>query len=195
MVINTRHSLVSAAMAAVCLGAVCTPAAAQSLALSYKLDPANAPQSAKTAGPVDRCAGLSWWGALTAGCAARVLSPAAAADALAAPVGRAAEAVPSLLGGDATYSVADAQPRRLELPLLGSGPAEPRLVRMAGGKDDYIGNARNVDVNFRFGSKYRMRSGEDGSFEVYKFKDVTSENRIGSSGLKNLGVELLFPFH
>jgi hypothetical protein len=37
-----------------------------------------------------------------------------------------------------------------------------------------------------------MRSGEEG-WEVYKFSDVTSENRT-QSGMKNLGVELLFPF-
>jgi hypothetical protein len=38
-----------------------------------------------------------------------------------------------------------------------------------------------------------LRSTEDG-WDVTRFKDVTSENRTQSSGVKALGVELLFPF-
>ena len=41
------------------------------------------------------------------------------------------------------------------------------------------------DVSFRFGSKYRMKSADEG-WEVYKFSDVTSENRTQSGAMKNI---------
>jgi hypothetical protein len=88
-----------------------------------------------------------------------------------------------------SYSAADVAPRRNELPALGSS-AEARVLRAAG-RDDSIGGPRGVDVNFRFGSKQRMKAAEEG-WEAYRFSDVT-ENRQSNS-MKNVGVELLVPF-
>ena len=56
-----------------------------------------------------------------------------------------------------------------------------------------FGAEKIVDLNLRFGSKYRMRNGDEG-WEVYKYKDVTAENRLPSAGTKAVGVELLVPF-
>jgi hypothetical protein len=198
MVNSLRHSTVAAAVAA-CSGALCLPAMAQSLSLSYKLDPVNAPATAKTPAIVGRCSGLSWAASLAAACfvdagaSAAVAAAPPPSPAAAAPEANEAAVSPRRPDVADTYSAADTPtPSSFELPLLGSPPRDARLLRAAGGRDSYIGNARPVDLNFRFGSKYRMRSGEEG-WEVYKFSDVTSENRT-QSGMKNLGVELLFPF-
>jgi hypothetical protein len=66
------------------------------------------------------------------------------------------------------------------------------LLRSAGGKESLIANAKAVDLLFRFGSKYRLRSADDG-WELYKFTDPAYESRL-QNNLKALGVELLFPF-
>jgi hypothetical protein len=195
MVNRLRHSAVATAVAA-CTCALCAPAIAQSLALSYKLDPVNAPVSVRPPPVVDRCSGLSWAAALAASCyaeAARAQVALPPPPAVAAPEANEAAAAPRRPDVADSYSAAETPtPSSAELPALGS-PADVRLLRAGGGRDAYIGNARAVDLNFRFGSRYRMRSGEEG-WEVYKFSDVTSENRIPSNGAKSLGVELLFPF-
>jgi hypothetical protein len=161
--------------------------------MSYKLDPVTAPASAKTLPIVHRCSGLSWAASLAAGCFAEAAAPvpspaqpAAATDAKDVPV---AQRRP--VAADA-YTASETQSSSYALPVLGS-PADARMLRAAGGKDAYIGSAKAVDLNFRFGSKYRVRSGDEG-WDVFKFSDVTSENRTQSTGMKNLGVELLFPF-
>jgi hypothetical protein len=78
-----------------------------------------------------------------------------------------------------------------ELPLLGSPGVDARLLR-AGAKEALTGSVRTVDLMFRFGSKYRLRSADDG-WELYKFTDPAYESRL-QNNLKALGVELLFPF-
>jgi hypothetical protein len=194
MVTSLRRSCVAAAAAA-CTGGLCAQAAAQSLSLSYKLDPVTVSASAKTPPIVHRCSGLSWAASLAAGCFAEAaaLAPLASAPQPAATADTKELAVAQRrpVAADA-YTASETQPSSFELPVLGS-PADARLLRAAGGKDAYIGNAKAVDLNFRFGSKYRVRSGDEG-WDLYKFSDVTSENRTQSSGMKNLGVEFLFPF-
>jgi hypothetical protein len=176
----------------VLLAVLAAPASSQSLSLSYGLDPAASTQAPKVSpGSFDRCWGLSWAAALAAACNAaqafvqKVVTGIAshevtAASAPAAPVLRRVEA-------QGAYSAADAQPPRYELPQLGS--PEARVLR-AGGDS---GAARGPDVNLRFGSRYRMRNGDEG-WETYRFNDATTENRAQSSGMRNVGVELTFPF-
>lgn len=200
MLTDLRQSLSAAALVVSAAGLLAAPlgAGAQSLSLTYKLDPVNAAETPKASPLVDRCSGLTWAAALAAACTAeatarRPIPVVAAAEgtASAAPEAAAEDAPPARREGADSYSATDPAPRRYVLPVLGS-PAEARVLR-ASGAGDYIGNARSVDVNFRFGSKYRMRSAEEG-WEVYKFSDVTSENRLQTNGVRNVGVELLFPF-
>lgn len=198
MLAARRGFLFSAALCAAMLGAPAAPAGAQSLALSYKLDPVSAPQSPNTFPAVNRCTGLTWVVSLAAVCiaeatAARLVS---AVNALRAELHAGEE--PADAGASrrvsvpGSYSAAEVAAPRYDLPVLGS-PSEARVLRAAGGRDDYIANARSMDVNFRFGSKHRLRSAEEG-WEVYRFSDVASENRLQSNSVKNIGVELLFPF-
>ena len=194
MITSLRQSGLAAAILGAGCAALSAAAGAQSLSLTYRLDPVNVPKSARSAPPVDRCSGLSWAASLAAGCSTPTAERANAVRVVVASpstVEHVRYARPA--EGGETYTGADPQARRYELPTLGSPRADGRLVRMAGGRDDYIANSRAVDVNFRFGSKYRMRSGEDG-LEVYKFSDMTTESRSQSGGLKNVGVELTFPF-
>jgi hypothetical protein len=190
MITSLRRSCVAAAAA--CAVLWCAPALAQSLSLSYQLDPVNAPASPKSLPIVDRCSGLSWAASLAAACfvEASARAPLAATPPPApVPETKDLAAAPRKSGAD-SYTATETAASSFELPVLGS-PADARLLRAAG-RDAY-GTAKAVDLNFRFGSKYRMRSGEEG-WELYKFSDVTSENRTQSNGMRNLGVELLFPF-
>ncbi|MDB5904971.1 MAG: hypothetical protein JWM26_3849 [Betaproteobacteria bacterium] len=191
MITSLRRSCVAAAAAFAVPW--CAPALAQSLSLSYQLDPVNAPASARSHPIVDRCSGLSWAASLAAACFVQASARAPLATTPPpAPVPETKDlaAAPRKSAAD-SYTATETAASSLELPVLGS-PADARLLRAAG-RDAYIGTAKAVDLNFRFGSKYRMRSGEDG-WELYKFSDVTSENRTQSNGMRNLGVELLFPF-
>jgi hypothetical protein len=191
--ITSLRRLCVAAAAAVCAVGGCVPALAQSLSLSYQLDPVNAPASAKSVPIVDRCSGLSWAASLAAACfvEASARAPLAAIPPPApVPETKDVAAAPRKSGAD-SYTATETAALSFELPALGS-PADARLLRAAG-REAYSGTAKAVDLNFRFGSKYRMRSGEEGS-DFYKFSDVTSENRTQSNGMRNLGVELLFPF-
>jgi hypothetical protein len=190
MITSLRRSCVAAAAA--CAVLWCAPALAQSLSLSYQLDPVNAPASPRSLPIVDRCSGLSWAASLAAACfvEASARAPLAATPPPApVPETKDLAAAPRKSGAD-SYTATEIAASSFELPVLGS-PADARLLRAAG-RDAY-GTAKAVDLNFRFGSKYRMRSGEEG-WELYKFSDVTSENRTQSNGMRNLGVELLFPF-
>jgi hypothetical protein len=191
MFTSLRRSCIAAAAA--CAVLWCAPALAQSLSLSYQLDPVNAPASPRSLPIVDRCSGLSWAASLAAACfvEASARAPLAATPPPPAPVPETKDlaAAPRKSGVD-SYTATEIAASSFELPVLGS-PADARLLRAAG-RDAY-GTAKAVDLNFRFGSKYRMRSGEEG-WELYKFSDVTSENRTQSNGMRNLGVELLFPF-
>ena len=198
MLAELRGFFFSAALCAAALAAPAAPAGAQSLALSYKLDPVHAQQSAKTSPAVSRCAGLPWAVSLAVPCiveatAVRLINAVSALRAEMHVGEDGQEAAPSprrvVVGAS---SSAEVPAPRYELPALGS-PAEARVVRAAGGREDYVANARGVDVNFRLGSKQRVRAAEEG-WEVYRFSDVTSENRIQSNSMKNIGVELLFPF-
>jgi hypothetical protein len=180
--------------AALCaLALLSAPACAQSLSLSYQLDPVAAPQLPKV-GPLSRCSALTWVASIAPACiaestAARLVSAVNALRAEMHPAGDGHEtAVPRRVVAAGAYSGADVAPPRYELPTLGS-PSGARVLRAAGGRDDSVGNARNVDLNFRFGSKNRVRgAGDEG------VSDVASENRLPSNGVKNIGVELLFPF-
>jgi hypothetical protein len=157
---------------------------------------------------VDRCSGLNWASWLATSCAGAPktrasAAPSAEAVGATATPERALEALPSSAPPSArraeveNYAASESQSRRFELPYLGSPAADARLLRIAGSRDDYPGSARGADVNVRLVSKYRVR-GDEGSqgysSQSYRFNDVTTENRTQSSGMKNLGVELLVPF-
>jgi hypothetical protein len=180
-----------AATCAALLVALAAPAGAQSLALSYGLDAANAPQPARAVSLIDRCSGLTWAAAVAAACSAlhaftARMTSSATADAP-APVSADAAPAPRRVRVAGGYSAADAPPPRFELPTLGS-PAEARVLRAASGDD-----AGGIDFNLRFGSRYRGTPSNNG-FDVYKFSDVTAENRMQTNGVRNVGVELLVPF-
>ena len=166
---------------------------AQALSLTYNLDRA-ASAVAKRIGPVvHRCAGLNWAASLAAGCVqeARAHADTAATPAPAQETRR--DSAPAARADAAeSYSGNVESGATSALPNLRAAPAD-RVVRVMGGKDALTANARAVDFMFRFGTKYRMRSGDEG-WEVYKFVDVTQENRLSASRLKNIGVELLVPF-
>lgn len=194
-----RYRPRAASIGAVLLAALSPVAGAQSLSLSYGLDPSSASEAPKPAPFVNRCSGLTWAVTLAASCVAdittaRVASAVASLrhEAAPPPAATADAAATRRVAVVGAYSADEASPRRYELPTLGS-PSESRVIRATGGRDDYIGSARNVDLNLRFGSKYRMRQGDEG-WEVYKYSDVTAENRLPSSGVKAVGVELLVPF-
>ncbi|HYC49235.1 MAG TPA: hypothetical protein VED01_27475 [Burkholderiales bacterium] len=143
------------------------PAVAQSLALTYKLEPKSEP-AREAAAPFGRCAGFNWLTALeTCGkdLIARILPP--RSEAHFAPV--------------------------TELPDLGT-PAPHRFLKSSGGREALIGNARAPDFMLRLGSKYRFKSTEDGTWEWYRFHDITYESYIKNNSFKAVGVELLVPF-
>ncbi|HEV7802152.1 MAG TPA: hypothetical protein VGP15_13840 [Burkholderiales bacterium] len=195
MIINSRHTGLAAALIA--SSCICAGAGAQSLSLSYKLDPVNARTAQAAAPVVDRCAGLSWAASLATACIPegwRRASPQAPSDAASAlgptlgPSDAAAQGRPQA----PESAPADGGVSAIELPLLGSQGADARLLRVASGNDPTTGS-KSVDLLVRFASKYRLKSTDEG-LEVYRFKDVTSENRTQGSGVKGLAVELLFPF-
>jgi hypothetical protein len=191
MIINSRHTGLAAALIA--SSCICAGAGAQSLSLSYKLDPINARTAQAAAPVVDRCAGLSWAASLATACIPegwRRASPQAPSDAASAlgPSDAAAQGRPPA----PESAPADGGVSAIELPLLGSQGADARLLRVASGNDPTTGS-KSVDLLVRFASKYRLKSTDEG-LEVYRFKDVTSENRTQGSGVKGLAVELLFPF-
>ena len=192
MLAEPRGFVFTAALCALAL--LSAPACAQSLALSYQLDPVHAPQLPKTGPIVNRCSALTWVASMAPACiaestAARLVSAVNALRAEMHPGGDASEtATPRRVVATGAYSGADVAPPRYELPTLGS-PSGSRVLRAAGGRDDYVGNARTVDLNVRFGSKNRSRGASD---DVVN--DVASESRLPSNSVKNIGVELLVPF-
>jgi hypothetical protein len=198
MLTDFRQTVLLVGSAAVAIALSVAPAAAQSLSLTYNLDPVNAPQLPKASPIVNRCTGFTWAAALATSCiaemtAVRVINAVAAKRAEGSAAESAEQAAPR--SPETAGAYADATPRRYELPTLGS-PSESRLIRAAGGRDDFVGNARSVDLNLRIRSKYRMRSGDEG-LEVYRFTDAPTENRLQQSnggGVRQVGVELLVPF-
>lgn len=196
MLAGIRGSLSKVALAAsagVLLAVLAAPASAQSLSLSYGLDPAASTQAPKVSpAAFDRCWGLSWPAAFAAACNAahalvqRVVANVAGHEAFPANTAEAASPAPRRVEAPGAYSAAEAQSPRYELPALGS-PAESRVLRA--GSD----GARGMDVNLRFGSRYRMRNGDDG-LEGFRLRDVASENRTQSNGMRSVGVEVMFPF-
>lgn len=182
----------SKAAVAIAGTAFCAAAGAQSLSLSYNLDPRSAPSSEKAHPVVDRCSGLTWAASLAAKCGAQAFapSPAPAAVAEAAKAREVPDTAAAQPEVDEKPST-DAFPEP-SLPTLGSASADSRLLREASGKAP-AESGKDVDLTFRFASKYRLRNGEEG-WDVTRFKDVTSENRTQSSGVKALAVELMFPF-
>ena len=192
MLAERRGFVVVAALCGCAL--LSAPACAQSLALSYQLDPLHASQLPRAAPVVNRCSILTWVVSIAPACiaeatAGRVVSAGSALRAEANPPGEGHEAAaPRRVVAAGAYSGADVAPPRYELPTLGS-PAGSRVLRAAGGREEYVGNTRNVDLNFRFGSKNRSRGAGD---EVVN--DVASESRLPSNSVKNIGVELMVPF-
>ena len=203
MIISLKLPCFAAALVA--SSCVLTSAAlGQSLSLSYQLDPVNAVPMQRATLVFDRCAALSWSASLAAACDVDVpgrsfVAPPAPVQSIsdAAALESKEQAMPagaraSALMGRAPTAAAAAP--GYELPTLGSPATDARVMRLAGSKEPVVGPAKSVDLNFRFGSKYRMKSNDEG-WEVYKqHGDVTSENRTQSRDAKAVGVELLFPF-
>ncbi len=192
---SLRHAGITAAFIA--SGWVCASAGAQSLALSYKLDPIQSAASLTPTPVVDRCAGLSWAASLAAACIPdglkRVFAPM-----LGEPVFTGASSVAAASGrlhGFVAALAAEGPLYAIELPVLGS-PTDERLMRLAS-DTEVAAASKSGDPLFRFASKYRLgdRLGGIGeTWSAYKFKDVTSENRTQATGVKAFAVELLFPF-
>ena len=57
----------------------------------------------------------------------------------------------------------------------------------------WTANSRTVVLNFRFGSRYRPMTNDDGR-GPYNFTDAAYESRVQNK-IKALALELLFPFH
>lgn len=203
MIISKKKACLAAALIATSWF-LCTYAGAQSLALTYNLDHAKSQTAKQAITIVNRCAGFNWLTSLGA-CGRdlmnRLAAPARPEDAAAS---RISAVTTTESGSDAamplreksaevTFAALDASPGLPELPTLGS-PSPQSTLRRAGGKEVLLGNARSVDLMFRFGSKYRFRSADDG-WEWYRFTDVGYDSRTQAHSHKALGVELLVPFH
>jgi hypothetical protein len=162
-----------AACAAVLL--VATSAHAQ-LALSYKLD-VHTERSQQPEISVNRCAGFNWVTSIGA-CGREVLT-------------RITQSTRSQ--NSATYEPA-AAPASGELPDLGAPERVPRFLRSGGGREALLASSKTADLLLRFGSKYRLRTNDEGGWDYYRFSDTTYENHIKTRGHKAVGVELLVPF-
>lgn len=196
MSISARQTCFAAVLFASC-GLLPAVGWAQALALSYNLN-TTPHQAYPPVSLLDRCGGLQWIMPLAGTCNIHPPSSTFAYPATAASyfVGTTHEAVSKVEKKDSSNGVRRVSPEATSapaesLPLLGSA-TDTRFLRIAGGKDALMGNAKTVDLMFRFGPKYRLRSSEEG-WEIYKFTDVAQENRA-TTNAKALGVELLFPF-
>ena len=173
----------------------CAGASAQSLTLSYKLDPVPANRSQQAPALVDRCIGLTWSASPGAACGSASFGSALAARASASESARAATRPAELAAVQRDVPESASAPAEtftgFALPALGSASSDGRLLRAA--RDVPVEAGKTLDLLFRFASKYRLRNTGEG-WDVIKFKDVTSENRTQASGVKALAVELLFPF-
>lgn len=180
-----------------CLG--CVSAGAQSsLALTYKLSAVESARSQVATPQIHRCAGLNWGTSLEASCDRQALASAAV-------VSRPDPEPDAVHTQSANSGVLPARTRSSEgTPATGEAPlpdlpvasADVRGARPAGGSEALTGNVKTVDLMFRFGSKYRMRSADEG-WEVYKFSDAsydTRDSRTPSTGARAIAVELLVPF-
>jgi hypothetical protein len=196
MGISARQTSFAAVLFASC-GLLPAVGWAQALALSYNLN-TTPHQAYPPVSLLDRCGGgLQWIMPLAGPCNIHPPSSTFAyhVSADSYSVGNTHQAVSKVETRDSRNAVRRDSPEATapaeSLPLLGS-TADTRFLRMAGGKDALTGNVKTVDLMFRFGPKYRVRSSEEG-WEIYKFTDVVHENRI-TTNAKALGVELLFPF-
>jgi len=146
------------------------------LAMSYGLEvrPENAQHAPAV---VNRCAGFNWMSSIGA-CGRELL-------ARVTPGGRPDSGATFEAGPGAATP---------DLPTLGTSAPEPRLSRSAGGRETLIGSSKTADLLFRFGSKYRIKSSEEGGWEWYRFSDITYDNYVKANGHKAVGVELLVPF-
>lgn len=180
-----------------CLG--CASAGAQSsLALTYKLNAVESPRSEPAVPQIHRCAGLNWGTSLGSSCDRQALASAAAKS-------RPDPEPDAVHSSSANSGVPPARARSSEgasasgeasLPDLPVPSSDARGVRPAGASEALTGNVKTVDLMFRFGSKYRMRTADEG-WEVYKFSDAsydTRDSRTPSTGARAVAVELLVPF-
>ena len=195
---SVKHGCCAAAALA-SSGLIAGPVSAQTLALSYRLEVESA-RASQLVTPVDRCAGRGH-AFIAAACSSpgwKLSTNATVADT--PPV----RYVPAANAAAKDVATSDVDSRDTEspspeltvtplyeLPLLGSAEADARMPRLEGSKD-LTGNFKTVDVNFRFGSRYRLTSADDG-WGPYKFTDVAYESRV-QNNMKALGLELLFPF-
>jgi hypothetical protein len=177
-----------------CLG--CASADAQSsLALTYTLNAVESARSGAATPQIHRCAGLNWGTSLEPSCDRQALASAALMSRPdpgpnAAHPQTANPGAPAARARSSEVAPAAVDASLPDLPISGSG------VRPAGGSEVLTGNVKTVDLIFRFGSKYRMRSADEG-WEVYKFSDAsydTRDARTPSTGARVVAVELLVPF-
>lgn len=160
---STKSCFAIGALLTICASA---PAAAQSLAMTYRLEP-QSHKAQQAPSSVPRCAGFEWLAAIEA-CGRDLL----------------ARIRPTRV---------EAAPAQTQLPDLGS-PVPERLLRSAGGREASIGSARSADLMFRFGSKYRFKDNEDATWEWYRFTDANYESFVKNHAHKAVAVELLVPF-
>ncbi|MGZ8155197.1 MAG: hypothetical protein ACXWUH_07235 [Burkholderiales bacterium] len=182
-----NKNVCAAALAASLCAWSASPAGAQSLALSYKLSNAESESTKQALIAINRCAGFNWIGSLGA-CGRELVQrilPGQPQD------GARNEAEPAR---DAQYKGEEPAPvvvravppeESIKLPTLG-------LLPERAGKDALSGNAKAVDVMFRFGSKYRFRSNEEG-WEWHRFTEAGYDTRMQMNAHKAAGIELMVP--
>ena len=184
--------IAAALLGGLCMG--CASASAQSsLALTYKLDAVESARRGPVTPQIHRCAGLNWGTSLEPSCDRQALASAAVVSRPEPEAVHAQSAMPGVptagtRPGEAAAAAVDAS--LPDLPIPGS---DPRGGRSAGGSEVLTGNVKTVDLMFRFGSKYRMRTADEG-WEVYKFSDASYDTRVPATGTRAVAVELLVPF-
>jgi hypothetical protein len=177
----------------------CVSAGAQSsLALTYKLNAVDSTRSAPVPAPIHRCAGLNWGPSLEQSCDRQALAGAAATtrSVSESDAPRSQVANPGVFAARARLGEVMPAAAEVSLPDLPIPASDARGTRSAGGSEALTGNVKTVDLMFRFGSKYRMRSADEG-WEVYRFSDTsydTRDSRVPSTGARAVAVELLVPF-
>jgi hypothetical protein len=185
-----NKNVCAAALAASLCAWSASPAAAQSLALSYKLSNADAESTKQALIAINRCAGFNWIGSLGA-CGRELVQRILPGQPEEGGLKEAEPARDAQYKGEAPAPVvvrAAPPEESIKLPTLGLHPQRATTA----GKDALSGNAKSVDVMFRFGSKYRFRSNEEG-WEWHRFTEAGYDTRMQMNAHKSAGIELMVP--
>lgn len=150
------------------------PAHAQ-LSMSYKLD-VRSDRAEQQADVVSRCAGVNWMTSIGA-CGRELFTR-----------------IASGVRAEGSAMLEPAAAFVAELPELGGTARDLRIFRPGGGREALLATSKTADLLLRLGSKYRVRSSEEGGWEYYRFTDANYESHVKANAHKAVGVELLVPF-